>query len=404
MKNNWQTKKLGEVCDVFEDGDWVEKKDQSLNGIRLIQTGNVGNGVFKDRIEKARYISEKTFNRLKCTEILPGDCLISRLPDPVGRACIIPNTVDKMITAVDCTIIRFRKKIIRPEWFINFSLSRIYQDQINREVGGATRQRISRKNLYQIGIPIPSPMEQNRIIKILDETFEKVEKAKENATKNIKNSKELFKSYSQSIFVNPRKNWEIKKLGEICDFVRGPFGGSLTKSMFKKEGYVVYEQQHAINNQFLKVRYFIDEKKFNEMKRFELKPGDLIMSCSGTMGRIAIAPDNLKKGIINQALLKLSPRDNLLNLFLKNWMESGAFQNDFKIYTKGAAIKNVVSVKILKEIKIPVPELQEQKAIIAKLTSFYLKTKKLEAIYKQKLIDLEELKKSILKKAFSGKL
>src|ERR1017187_6267584 len=70
----WQTKPLGEVCEVFADGDWVESKDQSPEGIRLIQTGNVGEGVFKDRAEKARYISEATFTRLRCTEIFEGDC------------------------------------------------------------------------------------------------------------------------------------------------------------------------------------------------------------------------------------------------------------------------------------------------------------------------------------------
>ena len=97
----WEVKKLGDVCTLFADGDWIEKKDQSSNGIRLIQTGNVGIGVFKDRGEKARYISEKTFERLRCTEIIEGDCLISRLPDPVGRACILPNAGEKMITAVE---------------------------------------------------------------------------------------------------------------------------------------------------------------------------------------------------------------------------------------------------------------------------------------------------------------
>ena len=67
MKNNWKTKKLEEVCEVFADGDWIEKKDQSTSGIRLIQTGNIGNGYFLDRGEKARYISEDTFKRLRCT-------------------------------------------------------------------------------------------------------------------------------------------------------------------------------------------------------------------------------------------------------------------------------------------------------------------------------------------------
>lgn len=92
---NWVRKKIAEISTFFEDGDWIESKDQSTNGIRLIQTGNVGNGIFKDRGEKARYISEATFKRLRCTEIFEGDCLVSRLPDPVGRACILPDTGEK---------------------------------------------------------------------------------------------------------------------------------------------------------------------------------------------------------------------------------------------------------------------------------------------------------------------
>jgi len=262
-------------------------------------------------------------------------------------------------------------------------------------------------NLPVIGnieIAFPTLPEQHRIVKILDEVFADVVKAKENAKKNLQNAKELFESYLQSVFTNPGKDWKEKKLGEVCDFVRGPFGGSLKKSIFKKEGWVVYEQQHAIYNQFTKVRYFVDEKKFNEMKRFELKPGELIMSCSGTLGKIAIAPDDIKKGIINQALLKLSPNKNLLNVFLKYWMESGVFQDDLNKYTKGAAIKNVVSVKILKGIRLFVPRIQQQKSIVAKLDALSAETKKLEEIYRHKLADLEELKKSVLKKAFAGEL
>ncbi|KKS30789.1 MAG: Type I restriction-modification system RcaSBIV, S subunit [Candidatus Amesbacteria bacterium GW2011_GWA2_42_12] len=210
----WQTKKLEVLCDVFADGDWIEKKDQSQEGIRLIQTGNIGSGYFKDRGEKARYISEKTFHRLNCTEILPDDCLVSRLPDPVGRACIIPETGEKMITAVDCTIIRFKNETL-PRWFVNYSLSHEYQNQINKEVGGSTRQRISRANLGQIEIPLPTLTEQKRIVKKLDEVFEKVATAKENAEKNLRNSKELFESYLQSVFANPGKDWEEKKIKEI---------------------------------------------------------------------------------------------------------------------------------------------------------------------------------------------
>lgn len=200
MKNKWQAKKLIEVCDLFADGDWIEKKDQSEEGIRLIQTGNVGKGFFKDRVEKARYISEKTFKRLRCTEISPNDCLISRLPDPVGRSCLIPNTGEKMITAVDCTIIRFKREIIMPQWFVYYSLSHEYQDQINRQVSGATRQRISRSKLGLIEIPLLSLVEQERIIKVLDGVFRKTAKVKGNAEQKLIDLEELEKSILRKAF------------------------------------------------------------------------------------------------------------------------------------------------------------------------------------------------------------
>src|SRR5688500_5516436 len=107
--HDWRRVQLADTCEVFTDGDWVESKDQAPSGIRLIQTGNVGEGKFKDRAEKARFIDSPTFKRLNCTEIFPGDCLISRLPDPVGRACLVQDTGERMITAVDCTVVRFRK-------------------------------------------------------------------------------------------------------------------------------------------------------------------------------------------------------------------------------------------------------------------------------------------------------
>ena len=98
--------KLKDVCTIFTDGDWIESKDQSNEGIRLLQTGNIGEGIYLEKELRAKYISEETFDRLKCTEVFPGDILVSRLPEPVGRACIVPDKKERMITAVDCTICR----------------------------------------------------------------------------------------------------------------------------------------------------------------------------------------------------------------------------------------------------------------------------------------------------------
>jgi type I restriction enzyme S subunit len=199
------------------------------------------------------------------------------------------------------------------------------------------------------------------------------------------------------------KNWEKKKLGDVCSFVRGPFGGSLKKNIFKLDGYAVYEQQHAIYDQFDDIRYFIDEKKFNEMKRFELNSGDLIMSCSGTMGKIAIVPENIKKGIINQALLKLSPSKKISTVFLKLLMQSESFQKSLKEYSGGAAIQNVASVAILKQIEIPIPPLPEQQRIVAILDEAFAAIAQAKANAEQNLKNAKELFESYLQGVFDNK-
>lgn len=150
-----------QVCTVFADGDWIESKDQADDGIRLIQTGNVGNGVYLDKGERARYIDEETFVRLNCTEVLPNDILISRLPDPVGRACIIPDGLGKSITAVDCSIVRLKSHVL-PEFFVAYTMTTLYAAQIGSSVTGSTRKRISRKNLGQVVIPTPDIDQQEQ--------------------------------------------------------------------------------------------------------------------------------------------------------------------------------------------------------------------------------------------------
>ncbi len=150
-----------QVCTVFADGDWIESKDQADDGIRLIQTGNVGNGVYLDKGERARYIDEETFARLNCTEVLPNDILISRLPDPVGRACIIPDGLGKSITAVDCSIVRLKSHVL-PEFFVAYTMTTLYAVQIGSSVTGSTRKRISRKNLGQVVIPTPDIDQQEQ--------------------------------------------------------------------------------------------------------------------------------------------------------------------------------------------------------------------------------------------------
>ena len=146
---------------TFTDGDWVETPYIRSDGVRLIQTGNIGIGRYRE--QGYRYISEESFEDLDCTEVVPGDILICRLAEPVGRACVAPNLGKKMITSVDVCIIKPRSEV--NSQYVSYLLSTSYylnwMDAIAR---GGTRGRVSRTMLGEIRAPLPPREVQDQIV------------------------------------------------------------------------------------------------------------------------------------------------------------------------------------------------------------------------------------------------
>ncbi|WP_445722255.1 restriction endonuclease subunit S [Flavobacterium sp.] len=394
MRKGWEKKALKDTCKVFADGDWIESKDQSAEGIRLVQTGNIGFGFFKNKEEKARYISEETFKRLNCTEILPGDLLVSRLPDPVGKACIIPDINTKMITGVDCTIIRPDDNLLS-EFLCYYQRSNKYLNDVQAGVSGSTRQRISRKNLGLIEIPLPPLEEQQRIVAILDEAFEAIDKAKANTEQNLKNAKELFESELQRVFSKKGKDWEEKTLGDIGK-------PSMCKRILKNQtlpsGDVPF---YKIGTFGKKPNAFISQEIYDEFRtKYSFpKKGDVLISASGTIGR-RVRYDGKPAFFQDSNIVWIANDEKqVLNDYLYVFYEFCDWQP-----SKGATIARLYNSN-LTSIKISFPKsIKEQQTIVSKLDALQEQTKKLEAVYTQKLQDLEELKKSMLQKAFSGEL
>ena len=210
--------KLSDMCIMFGDGDWIESKDQSDDGIRLLQTGNIGEGKFLEKEGKERFISRETFEKLKCKEVFSGDILISRLPEPVGRACLVPEKKQRMITAVDCTICRIDDKKIRRRYLCYYLQSANYYTQLKNSITGTTRKRISRKNLGNIEIKIPSDKKQEEVIKQLDLIVEIID----NKKKKLQLLDTLVKSRFVEMFgdskINPN-NYPICQLSEYINFL-----------------------------------------------------------------------------------------------------------------------------------------------------------------------------------------
>lgn len=199
-KEGWVEKTLGSICISIKDGDWIEKKDQSPTGIRLLQTGNIGVGIYKDKSDSPHYISLDTFNRLHCEEVFAGDILLSRLPEPVGRACLVPKMEGRFITAVDCSIIKVHTEKVTPEYLIYYTQTNAYFKSISSLCTGTTRQRISRKKLEEVSISFPPLAEQERIAARLDAISEKVKALQANYDQTITLCNDLKQSLLKSIF------------------------------------------------------------------------------------------------------------------------------------------------------------------------------------------------------------
>ncbi|WP_231823165.1 restriction endonuclease subunit S [Limosilactobacillus agrestis] len=236
----------------------------------------------------------------------------------------------------------------------------------------------------------------------------------EKAVKNKELRKEKYVKAENT--GNYPQNWAIARLKEICtknntSIKRGPFGSSITKSMFVPKGkntFKVYEQGNAIRKNISYGSYYITREKYETLKSFKVEPGDIIISCAGTIGKAYILPPNIEQGIINQALLKLTLDTDLIDkkFFL---LELESISTKLKLHSKGSAIKNLASLKFLKnEVEFPLPPLEEQRRIVAKIEKLMPLVDEYAESYNQLTkIDAnfnDRMKQSILKYAMEGKL
>ena len=281
----------------------------------------------------------------------PGDILYGKLRPNLNKVWLADR---KGICSTDIFVIRPLDMRVVPALYAHIFRSSHFNNAVLRQLKGAQLPRVGWQSFEDLEIPLP-PLEVQREIVSEIEGYHRV----------IDGARAVLENYRPQISVD--SEWPMVELGEVCLFKRGPFGGSLKKEIFVKQGYAVYEQSHAITNDFSEFRYFITQEKFDEMHSFQVYPGELIMSCSGTMGKVAIIPENVPEGVINQALLKLTPTDRITGPFLKHWMDSSNFQQSLAEFTYGAAIKNVASVKILKGLILPLPSLETQQAIVTEI-------------------------------------
>ena len=206
------------------------------------------------------------------------------------------------------------------------------------------------------------------------------------------------------------ESWEWVRWGMLGEYKKGPFGSSLTKSMFvpkSEEAVKVYEQKNAIQKDYTLGDYYISKDKYETMKGFTLHPGDIIISCAGTIGETYLIPQGAPIGIINQALMRAKLfLDSIIPYWLLYFKYILLIEN--KLKGSGSAIKNIPPFEVLKAMPVPLPPLAEQHRIVSKIEELLPKVeeygKAQEALDKLNKELPERLKKSILQEAIQGRL
>jgi type I restriction enzyme S subunit len=401
---NWVTKKLGEVCVKITDGSHNPPKGVMSSDFIMLSSKNI----FDDLIhyEEPRYLTQKDFeNENKRTEVKNNDVLLT-IVGTIGRVAVVPSNHPKFALQRSVAVLKTKENILDSR-FLMFSLQNILKF-LTDEARGVAQKGIYLNQLRDIEIPLPPLSEQQRIVSILDDAFAKIGKAKANAEQNLKNAKELFESYLQGVLENG--NWEEKTLGQLSKnkdaVVSGPFGSNLKVSDYKTEGIPILRLQNIGKGYFInKSIKYITKQKAEELKYHSFVNGDIALAKLGIpIGKTCIIPENFKSGIITADIVRIRPDSNVVNYkFLENFLNTTLAVSQLTSNISGAT-RPRVNLSDVRNIVIKLPSLKEQQTIVQKLDALNAETKKLEAVYQQKIKDLEELKKSVLQKAFSGEL
>ena len=360
----------------FQEGPGVRNTQYTQSGVKLLNVANLVNGKV-DLSTSDRYISEdEAYGRYKHFLCDDGDFIIASSGIKVEYFDRKMGFVDSSMLplCMNTSTIRFKvidSKRLNIKYFMYYLKSIHFKQQLSKFITGSAQLNFGPSHLKKMNMPLVSLKEQNDIV----EKLSKVELLLDKYNGEIKLLDELIKARFVEMFGTIYdKKFDMKTLPDIVSsdknsIKRGPFGGALKKEDFLEDGYMVYEQRHAIHEDFKYAKYYVSPEKYESMIGFKVVPGDLIISCSGTLGRIAEVPMGAKEGIINQALLKISlNKDIMNNQFFIYQFRCKEIQDMLFGISRGSGIANMPSMNEVKAFKFICPplELQNQFASFVK--------------------------------------
>lgn len=386
-------------AEVFVDGDWVESKDQDPEGdVRLLQLADVGDGEYIDKSD--RFLTSSKARALRCTYLKPGDVMVARMPDPLGRACIFPGDEKAAVTVVDVCIIRPNAREHDARWLMRCLNAPDCRNQIAGYATGTTRSRISRGNLGKIRIPLPPLAEQRRIAEVLDRA--EALRAKRRAA--LAQLDSLTQSLFLDLFGDPATNpkgWPKITLGDALVAIRNganaeqrtePGGWPITRIETIADG--------TINMQ--RVRWIEPDDSLTD--GFQLQPGDILFSHINSVEHIAKTalysgvPTPLIHGI---NLLRLRPKlDSVDPVWLLHLLKHDVVRSHFRNRCKRAVNQASLNQPDIKSLGTYLPPIPLQREFARRVTA----VEALKTAQRASLAELDALFATLQHRAFRGEL
>lgn len=397
MTKDWDVKTIGEVCEVVGGGTpktavpefwsddivWVTPKDLGkLDTVEIFDTN--------------KHISHEGLKK-SSAKLLPSGSVVMSSRAPIGYVAIAGV---ELATNQGCRNFvcgdKIHNKYLYYFLFANTAL-------LNSLGEGATFREISGTTIKGINIPVPPIIEQKRLVKILDDKSEAIEDLKRIAKEQLASAKELFESRSEELLTNSEK-WQKKTIDDVCTLENGDRGKNYpSNAKLQMEGIPFVSagnlQQQGIE---LKGRNFLTDKQYSLLRSGKFTNGDILFCLRGSLGKYAVV-QSIDKGAIASSLVIVRPKELVSKEYIMSYFGSGLCKKMVEKYAGGAAQPNL-GAKDLKKFLIYLPTLKEQKVICDELATLKKQTKELEQVFRRKITDLEELKKSYLQEAFSGKL
>ena len=398
MKQGWEEKKLDELFNV-QSSKRVHKSDWKDEGIPFYRAREVVKLAKDGFVQNDLYISNELFNEFTKEKGAPkkGDIVVSAV-GTLGRCYLVKE--NDLFYIKDASVLWLSKISNVHSKYIKYAFdSDLILKQVFYKSMGATVATLTITRAKNILIPIPPLDEQKRIVSKLDQCFKAIDKARANVEKNLNNAKELFQSKLNEIFSQRGDGWVEKKLGEVYD-VRD---GTHDSPKYHDEGYPLITSKNLKNDaiSFEKIKLISELDFININKRSKVNIGDVLFAMIGTIGNPVVVVEEPHFAIKNVALFKVSQSQH--SQFLKYYLDSDYVIKKMGNEAKGSTQK-FVGLGYLRNFPILLPPFDRQESIVKELDNLKSQTQSLESNYQKELDALDELKKSILQKAFNGEL